>query len=239
MRSCVRERLCFHHMTAPLAVHQQEIAMIARFKPLPSEEARPEWHELFLKMLPTIKRYASLAFRDRNPEAKEDLTEEVVVNAMLAFKRLYNKDRVDDAHATVLARYAIAQVCEGRKTGSPLKCREVLSDYAQRKKGFYVDRLDHYDEEEQAWSEVVVEDRTAGPADIAATRIDFRAWLGTLSRQQKKAATKLAAGETTGKVAKLLKVSSGRISQLRRELLDKWREFQGEDPLDRTVGDAA
>ena len=76
-------------------------------------------------------------------------------------------------------------------------------------------------------------------AEIAATRIDFREWLRTLSKMQKKAATKLASGETTGAVAELLKVSSGRISSLRRELLEKWKQFQGEDPLDQVLGEAA
>ena len=39
---------------------------------------------------------------------------------------------------------------------------------------------------------------------------------------------KLASGETTSGVAKLIKVTAGRVSQLRRELFDRWREFQGE-----------
>jgi hypothetical protein len=42
---------------------------------------------------------------------------------------------------------------------------------------------------------IVVEDHTASPAEIAATRMDFRAWLKILSKMQKKAATKSAAGD--------------------------------------------
>jgi len=117
--------------------------------------------------------------------------------------------------------------------------RDVSSQYCQQKKGVTLQRLDHYDRDREAWEEVVVEDRNAGPAEIAATRIDFREWLRILSTMQKRAATKLAAGEKTGKVAKMLGVSSARISQLRRELLESWKRFLGEDALGRMLGDAA
>ncbi len=72
------------------------------------------------------------------------------------------------------------------------------------------------------------EDRHAGPAETAASRIDFPAWLKTLSRRNCKIALKLAVGETTRKVARLFKVSDGRISQLRRELEQSWRAFHGD-----------
>ena len=180
-------------------------------------------------MLPSITKIAKFAFRERDPEAQEDLIEEVIVNAMVAYKRLYDKGRVDDAHPSVLTRYAVAQVCEGRKYGNKHSCREVLSPYAQKVKQFRVAHLDRFDDEDDAWHQMVVEDRRAGPSEIAATRIDFGQWLGTLSNQQKKVAAKLASGESTGAVAKMLGVSAGRISQLRRELLHRWSSFQGED----------
>jgi hypothetical protein len=206
--------------------------------PVKCEESVPKWHAGFLAMMPVITKIATHAFRDRDPEAKEDLTEEVVVNAMVAYKRLFDKGRVDDAHPRALARYAIAQVCEGRKGGSKHSCREVLSEYAQKVKGFHVDRLDYPDEEDGTWRQVIVEDRRAGPAEIAATRIDFHEWFHALSKQQKKGATRLASGESTGEVARIMKVSSGRISQIRRELFESWKQFQGEGLLNRTLEDA-
>jgi DNA-binding CsgD family transcriptional regulator len=41
-------------------------------------------------------------------------------------------------------------------------------------------------------------------------------------------AEKLATGETTSTVARIFGISRGRVSQLRRELYDAWRMFQGE-----------
>jgi DNA-directed RNA polymerase specialized sigma subunit len=126
--------------------------------------------------------------------------------------------------------HAIKQVKDGRRVGSRLNVREVLSKYAQQHKGFVVESLDHFDEEENAWQEVVVEDRHAGPADIARVRCDFSDWLKSLKRRDRRIAQSLAIGERTQNVAKRFKVSAGRISQLRTELAESWRQFVGDEP---------
>ena len=53
-------------------------------KKAPQQQSGTPWHAGFLAMLPAIERRASLAFRDRDADSREDLIEEVVVNAMLA-----------------------------------------------------------------------------------------------------------------------------------------------------------
>ncbi len=108
--------------------------------------------------------------------------------------------------------------------------REVLSAYAQKHKGFQVERLDQFDQEENAWSEVLVEDRRAGPDEIARTRIDFSDWLASLKRRDRRVAEFLAQGETTKTAARKFRVSQGRISQLRRELAANYRTFVGDEP---------
>ena len=115
--------------------------------------------------------------------------------------------------------------------GAKLNIRDVLSPYCQAKKHVVVERLDHFDEEENQWCEAIVEDRTAGPAETARVRLDFAAWLGSLKRRDRRIAASLAAGNRTGEAAKKFKVSEGRISQLRRELAASWRAFVGDDPL--------
>ncbi len=92
-------------------------------------------------------------------------------------------------------------------------------------------RLDHYDRQQDGWLEVLIEDRRAGPAETAASRIDFPAWLKTLSKRKRRIAWKLALGETTRHVARLFRVSDARISQLRRELERSWRYFHGESAV--------
>ena len=92
-------------------------------------------------------------------------------------------NKTDLAYPSVLARFGVAQTKEGRRVGAKLNCRDILSSYCQRKKKLTVERLDQYDSEEECWAEALVEDRTVGPADTAATRIDFSAWLQILPRR--------------------------------------------------------
>jgi hypothetical protein len=103
-----------------------------------------------------------------------------------------------------------------------------LSAYTQRKQGFTVSRLDRADETESVWKEILIEDPSCTPAELAASRIDFDAWLRGLPRRRRRIAAALASGATTGDAARQFKLTSGRISQLRRELAENWRQFQGE-----------
>ena len=194
-----------------------------------SQSAPPAWHAEFLAMLPVIVMHARFVFQHRDPESREEAVQEVVANACQAYVRLVERGRAAIARPFVLAWYAIRQLREGRRVGSKLNIRDVCSPYAQQRKGITVERLDRYDDEENCWKEVLVADRASTPADLAATRIDFPAWLETLSRRDRKIALKLAAGETTSRVAGQFRLSEARISQLRRELKLAWDAFQGEE----------
>ncbi len=184
-------------------------------------------NEKFEELLPLIRRIAAIAFRGHPHERREDLIAEAVANAFCAFKRLVIRGKADLVYATPLARFAIKQVRSGRRVGGKLNVGDVSSEYAQQSKGFTVERLDRYNQRRAEWKEVLVEDRHAGPADIAACRIDFAAWLQTLSSKQRKAADLLATGETTSGVARKVGLSEGRISQIRRELMQAWELFHG------------
>jgi hypothetical protein len=178
--------------------------------------------------VPIITTHARVCFRHLDPENCEEHVSEVVANAFCAFARLAQLGKLSLAYPSVLARYGVAQANEGRKVGSSLNVNDISSEYCQRVKGISVDRLDHFDTEEGAWQKILIEDRTATPADLAASRIDFPAWLETLNRRDRKIALKLAVGEKPGRVARLFHLSAGRISQLRRKLHDAWNRFHGE-----------
>jgi hypothetical protein len=184
------------------------------------------WQQQFLAMLPAIVTHATISFRSLSADAKEDLVHEVVCNCLVAFARLVKLGKADLAYPSVLARYAVAQVRQGRRVGCKLNVNDVLSEYAQRCKGFAVESLDVFDDKKGGWREVLVEDRTATPADVAASRIDFEAWLRRLSRPQRRVAKVLAMGERTTTAAKRLGLSPARIRQLRGELRQSWAEFQ-------------
>jgi hypothetical protein len=191
----------------------------------------PRWHKAFLAMLPAIVTHARIAFRHLRGEARQDAIQEAIANALVAFARLVQLKKTDLAYPTVLARYAVAQFRDGRRVGNRLNVREVLSPYAQKHKGFVVERLDHFDEEENQWCEAVVQDtKAASVSDIVAFRCDFADWLASLSRRNRRIAESLALGNRTTDVAKRFKVCAGRVSQLRRELAESWRAFVGEQP---------
>ena len=188
----------------------------------------PDWQSLFLRLLPAIRKHARIAFRHLDPESREEAAQAVVCNACCAVARLAELNKLSLAYASVLARFGVAQVREGRMTGGSLNCNDISSRYCQRAKNISVERLDHFDEEENCWAEAIVEDRTAGPADIARTRIDFDAWLHQLPRRNRRIAEFLSLGNRTSEAARKFDVSAGRVSQLRKELAESWREFTGE-----------
>ena len=200
--------------------------MIAPVKP--RRQKRQATAPKFEELLPSITSQARYAFRNQNAAERDDLIAEVVANAYVAFDRLKERGKGDLAYASPLAQFGIKQVRVGRRVGTKMNVRDVLSYYCQLANLLTVDRLDEYDPLSGTWKEVLVEDRCCGPADIATMRVDFGEWLRKLPRQLRSIAKVLATGETTGATARRFNVSSARISQLRRELQDAWMEFQGE-----------
>jgi len=199
-----------------------EIAMIATLT-IGTEtlsNAEPD----FVEMLPTIRRVASYAFRHLRRDVREDRLAEVVARAYAMFRRLVERGKAALAYATVLARFAIRQVRDGRRVGSKRSVLDVMSSHGQRRKGFSVELLSQR-EAHGDWEELTA-DRKATPADVAACRIDFRSWLGQLNRVKRRVALALASGTSTSDAASQFKMSPARVSQLRRELAESWNAFQ-------------
>ena len=83
-------------------------------------------------MLPVIHRYARLAFRFLHGEDRENAIQEVVANAFVAYARLWRQGRANLAYPTVLARFGIKQVKDGRRVGSRLRIGDVGRAVNQR-----------------------------------------------------------------------------------------------------------
>ena len=199
-------------------------------KPVRCKKNPPAWHTTFEAMIPAIENQTKFAFRHLNREARDEAVQEAICNCCKAFARLVELGKTDVAYASALARFGIRQTNEGRKVGSELNCRDVLSSYGERKRNVVVEHLDQYDREEGCWCEILVEDKSIGPAETAIVRIDFATWMHLLPHRLRKIASFLATGETTTAAAKRFRISQGRISQIRRELYDAWRRFQGDEP---------
>jgi hypothetical protein len=202
--------------------------MIAAIKTQESRTETSANHAAFVAMLPAIRRTAQITFRKIRPELRDELIEEVVANCYVAYVRLIERGQADRALPSPLARFAIAQVRAGRRVGNRLRISDALSSYAQYRKQFFVEPLDQYDEEEECWQQVLIEDKRATPAEVAACRIDFAEWLRRLTARLRRIALALASGETTKDAAKQFGLSPARISQLREWLRKSWEAFQGE-----------
>ena len=196
----------------------------------PSPAPRRRWQRIFLaKFLPTTVARAKYVFRHLRGQDYQDAIQECIANALVAFVALVRRGKLSIAYPTVLARYATAQVADGRRVGSSLNVHEVLSGYAQRNKGFKVESLDHYDEEEDQWQEAVVQDtRSASVFDTVAFRCDFADFLDQLPRRNRRIAQYLSLGNRTRDAARKFRLSEGRVSQLRRSLARSWQEFGNE-----------
>lgn len=206
--------------------------MIASARTAPSRRhsrPAPAWHAGFLRMLPKIVQHVRIILPCLGHEARDEAIAECIANAAVAYARLAELDKESLAYPTVLAMYAVRQLRDGRRVGTSVNVHEVLSEYAQRRKRFNVESLERFDEQEGEWQEAVVQDTRSAPVpDIVSFRIDFADWLRDLPRRNRRIAENLALGHSTGEAAKKFKVSPGRISQLRRELHDSWRDFVGE-----------
>jgi hypothetical protein len=194
----------------------------------PDNETNAKTQERFLKMLPAIHRQAHYVLRGYDEEVQQELIADVVANCYCAYCRLVERGQEGRAYATPLTDYAIRRVRAGRRVGQRWNVRDVSSAHCQREKGVTLERLDRRDAGSRAWQEVLVKDRRSGPAEIAALRLDFRAWLAALPERTRRVAECLATGETTSVVARMFGITPGRISQLRRELHQAWLSFQNE-----------
>jgi hypothetical protein len=206
----------------PSQVSQLKASTVAQ------KQKTTNWQDRFLQLLPRIRTQAQSRFRHLAPEAREEATAEVIASALVSYARLVALGKEDRAYATSLVRYSVAQFRAGRRVGSRLNGSDAMSDYCHQKTGLTLEQLDRCDERSGNWQELVVENRNATPAEVAATRMDFGAWLAQLARRTRQIAKDLARGYSTSEVACKHGLSAGRISQLRRELEASWAEFQHE-----------
>ncbi len=193
-----------------------------------NKSAEPEtvtWQEEFLQMMPTVKKHAQFAFRNLDAEKKEDAVSEVVANTMCAFRRLYERGEPQRIFASALARFAIKQFHDGRRVGTPQCTRDVFSPRVQSMAGFGVCSLNGPNPHDKDWVECLVDERRTPVPDQVAFRVDFPTWLTSHSKRDQRIVNKSAQRYSTSEVAGEFQISLGRVSQLRRELAESWREF--------------
>jgi hypothetical protein len=180
------------------------------------------WQSAFVDMLPEIRKWLRLAFRQLGPEAREEAVEEGIVHSLLSYSQLHGKGRQHIANASSLAWYAVRAVKRGRPAVGRMNGMEPLSRYAQ------VGSRIRFERHNGEWIDKLVQDKRASVPDQVAAKLDVSAWFATLTKRTKQIAKDLALGCPTSEVAEKHGVSPGRISQMRRMLQESWAAFQPE-----------
>ena len=201
--------------------------MIAFARDESEKPATPAWHAGFMALLPQIEECLRFAFRGVPAHERDEAMAEAVANTAVAYARLYERGKLDVAFASSLADYAVKWYFAGRRIGTKLNVNDISSPYAQRRRGFVVKSLDQRAASGE-WKETLIEDKTSGPAEIAAARLDVESWLAGMPRLKRDIAETLATGESTSATAKQFNLSAGRVSQVRGELAESWADYQGE-----------
>ncbi len=185
----------------------------------------PHEHDDFLPLLPIIRRYAGRAFRRWPADHCEEAVAETTAAALISFIRLKRRGKNPLAFPTQLVRWAITHVLAGRRVGSRDNSRDVMNRAAQVRYDFGIDSFTRFG----YWHYCLIDHSQTPVPDQVCFRLDFAAWLQTLSLRDQRVAMLLAEGYSTSEVAQRFQVSAGRISQLRREMCDSWELFQADE----------
>jgi hypothetical protein len=199
-----------------------------------------ELHARFVLLLPRVELHGRIYFRHlRCPHRKADAIQEMRALAWKWFLSLIEsgKDPADFV-ATFVGFLARAVKC-GRRLAGMLKAKDVMNPTTQQRHGFKVEPLPflHRAGHERLYSdpngqelhdayEERLKDNTQTPVpDQVQFRIDFPAWLATLTGRERRIIRLMARNERTLDLSKQFGLSPARISQLRREFHDDWLHF--------------
>lgn len=242
----VRGRFVFVDTTAPgegAVLLEDRALMIALANACCFALSVEEIQARFLSMLPRIETHARIYFRHvKCADRKQDCTNEVVALAWKWHCRLAEKGKDAREFVTTLAALAARHVGSGRRLCGQERSRDVLSPLAQRRHGFEVEELPasvstcheelyakpYGQNRQDVWEERLRDNRFTPPDQQAAFRIDFAAWLRTLTARERRLVRAMIRSERTTDLSKRFNVSPGRISQLRRDFERGWKSFCGE-----------
>src|SRR5690348_10913630 len=197
-----------------------------------SAAALAHLHASFLAIvLPRVLSHGRVCFGGiKCPHRRADAIQEMIGLAWRWHLRLAEKGKDATAFPTALASYAARAVRSGSRMAGQERANDVLSPIAQRRHRFYVGRLPDFETlTEHPLCEALLDNTKSPPDEIVCFKLDFLAWLASLTERDRSIVEDLMIGERTLDVANKYKMSAARISQKRREFCRDWRIFSGDD----------
>jgi hypothetical protein len=211
--------------------------------PAPCVQPVEALHAGFLLILPRVELHGNIFFRHlRCPHKKADAVQEMRALAWRWYLRLHEGGRDPADFLTGFVTLLARAVNSGRRLAGMARAKDVLNPATQWRHGFHVERLPsctqashellyaevHGQEQHDAFEERLRDNTITPVIDQVIFRIDWPAWLRTLTGRERRLIRAMALGERTLDLGRLFDVSPARISQVRREFFEGWRRFCGE-----------
>ncbi len=183
-------------------------------------------------VLPRVLSHGRVCFRGiKCPHRQQDAIQDMIGLAWQWHLRLAENGKDSTCFPTALATYAARAVKSGRRLVGQEKSKDVLSPLAQQRHHFTVRRLPDFETlSDNPLTEALADNTKSPPDETVCFKLDFAAWLDSLTERDRGIAEDLMVGERTLAVAGKYGVSAARISQKRREFCHAWRSFCGELP---------
>lgn len=161
-------------------------------------------HELRAELVQAVKRRAKVTLRCK-PNRRE-LVQDAITLA-------WEADRTAPLQATdnSLAYYACKRALYGRQFRQSIRSIDGPNPRKHPKPA----RSDSN-------TGLIPSGKKDDPAEVAAVRLDFGGFLATLTEREKDFLLLFLHGESTSDIARGMDVSLGRVSQIRRELVELW-----------------
>jgi hypothetical protein len=178
-------------------------------------------------VLPRILSHGHVQFRAiRCPQRRADALQDMIGLAWSWHLRLAERGKDATAFPTALASYAARAVRSGSRLAGQERANDVLSPVAQQRNHFFVGKLPDFETlSDHPVCEALQDNTRSTPDEIVCFKLDFLAWLDSLSQRDRGMVEDLMIGERTGDVANKYKMSAARISQKRREFRRDWQIF--------------
>jgi hypothetical protein len=180
-------------------------------------------------VLPKVLAHGCVCFRGiKCPNRREDAIQEMIGLAWQWHLRLAEKGKDGTAFPTALASYAARAVKSGSRVAGQERANDVLSPVAQQRHHFFVGKLPEFETlSDHPVCEALHDNTKAPPDEAVCFKLDFMAWLASLTERDRGIVEDLIIGERALDVANKYKMSAARISQKRREFHRDWQVFCG------------
>jgi len=173
------------------------------------------------RVRPVVERHAKIVFRflRRFGDDRDEAVADCMAHAWQGYTSAVRVGKQPWTFPTMLATFAARKTRMRRKVGKPIKSSDVYN--AAKSHRLALNRL----ADNPGGQEPVADAKGTPVPEQVAFRLDFAAWLSTLSPRNRLIVRSLPLAESAQKVAEQFGLTPGRLTQLRQEFMSSWLRF--------------